>query len=103
MAILLVPFHNFLQVLTHKHVAVNFYLETWPSSGAMSLVFERAAADNALKDIHFAKVEFCNCQVRLSKFSFALVLTLFQDIVRSLKVKQCTVSTALESEVHETA
>jgi len=58
-------FHSFIQVSTHKHVAVTFYYDMWPYSEALLLVFERAAAEDTFKDIHFAKVNIQEQEVKL--------------------------------------
>jgi hypothetical protein len=52
-------------------------MDRWPSSRAVTLVFERAAADSTLNEIYFAEVDFDeHWEVRFSSLSFTLSLTL---------------------------
>ena len=46
-------------------MAVTFYYDMWPYSEALLLVFERAAAEDTFKDIHFAKVDIQEQEVKL--------------------------------------
>ena len=46
-------------------MAVTFYYDMWPYSEALLLVFERAAAEDTFKDIHFAKVDIEEQEVKL--------------------------------------
>lgn len=63
---LLAEFHDvFQQVSRHKHVALNFYHDSWPSSRAVLFLCERAAADKTFEDIYFAKVNVPEQEVRL--------------------------------------